>query len=88
MLLVTRDDAVSGFNGLVVVFARRIAIAPEAPIPTPIRAMIAATIVPARPPAAIAGVTRDTAHIAATASNATTGGGTFSSSAAMFDLQG
>src|SRR5664279_5952058 len=77
---VTRDELVSGFNGLTVVFARRKAATPNMAVATPASAIAIAAIRRKRAGTSTNGVANETPHIAAAASSATTGGGILSSS--------
>src|SRR5207245_5381214 len=83
MPVVTNDEEVSGFIGFMVVLARRKAVMPAALNAPPTSAMAIATAMRRGAPTSKVGVSRETAHIANARTNATTGGGTFSSSAFM-----
>src|SRR5437868_13271963 len=83
MPVVTNDEEASGFIGFEVVWAWRKAVMPAALNAPPTSAMATATAMRKGKATSKVSVSRETAHIVKARTNATTGGGTFSSSAFM-----
>jgi len=76
----TSDDAVSGFNGFTVVFARLKETTPAMQKKAPISASADAAIICEESPVSIPGAPGDIPHIASPKMIATTGGGILFSS--------
>src|SRR6185312_1009769 len=83
---VTSEDVFSGRIGLILVFARLNDISAARAMPPPTMAMAMAVTTRTRNGNSMDGAVREANHIAVAISNATTGGGIFSSSVCMWRL--